>query len=103
MAKRARFGDWTKGIPTDVETWNVSYEFDVPGGPHDARTIKIKTDGGKRAAGRRVYWRLRKRFPSARITIRKLWREGETPSGLHLPKGYEWVDDEVGGKGKTSR
>jgi hypothetical protein len=47
--------------------------------------------------------RLVKTMPNAQVTIRRIWKPGQTPGGLYLPDGTEWIDDEVSGKGKKSQ
>jgi hypothetical protein len=100
MAKKARFGDWTQGEVKETTPYHVSYRVVGPSGQRYQGTIGVVVRGPKEAAGKKVHDRLRKRWPERGFTIeiRSIWKPGETPSGLALPPGTVWVDDEVGGK-----
>ncbi len=98
------FGDWHKGEKKETEVFNVSYSYSDPdSGRTGAQTIKIQTKEGKVGAGQRVVRQLKRTMPHAAITIRMIWKPKQTPGGLYLPDGIEWVDDEVKGKGKVSQ
>jgi hypothetical protein len=104
MTKQRTFGDWHKGEKRDSEVFNVSYSyFDPDSGLNDSRTVKVVTCLGEKGAGQRVVRQIKRGRPRAQVTIKRIWRPGESPSGLELPKGTEWIDDETSGKGRTSK
>lgn len=104
MSKERTFGDWHKGEKKEAETFNVSYSYSDPDSQMSgARTIKVLTKHGREGAGQRVVRQLKRTMPNARVTIRRIWKPGQTPGGLYLPDGIEWIDDEVQGKGKISQ
>ena len=104
MAKRARFGDWTKGQPKDTETWNISYSWSDSENPEWKGSGKVQVASrSQRGAKVRIVKQIQRRFPHARVTIRRCWRPGQTPGGIWLPRGVDWIDDEVEGKGRTPR
>jgi hypothetical protein len=103
VAKKARFGDWTKGEVRETTTFCVSYSVAFSDGTKSTSgTIKCVASS-KEEAGEKCVRKLKRRDSRARVQIRRIWEPGMTPGGLYLPAGVEWVDDEVEGKGKTSR
>ena len=98
MAKKARFGDLTVGEVKEATAFNVSYSVVSGNRMKMSGTIGVVVKGDKEMAGKRGFKRLVKRWPEDSIRIRMIWKPGETPSGLVLPKGTAWVDDEVKGK-----
>ena len=99
MAKKARFGDWTKGEVRETTTWNVSYSVSFSDGKSTSGKVQVICHT-REQAGKRVVSLIKRRDPQARVTVRRIWAIGETPGGLHLPSGLEWVDSEIEGKHK---
>lgn len=97
--KKARFGDWTKGPVEENTTFNVSYRVWFSDGTKTSGKIQVICPT-KEVAGQRVVRQLKRRDPRAEVEVRRIWEKGKTPGGLYLPSGYEFVDDEIEGKGK---
>jgi len=102
--KERTFGDWHKGKIGESEAFFVSYSYSDPdSNMTDSRTVKVLTKQGKKGAGERVVRQIKRRYPRARVTVRRIWKPGMSPGGIYLPPGFEWIDDGVKGKGKKSQ
>ena len=97
--KKARFGDWTKGVVRETTTFNVSYSVWFSDGQKASGKVQVVCHT-REQAGERVVFMLKRRDPRARVQVRKIWEPGKTPGGLVLPSGLEFVDDEIEGKHK---
>ena len=99
MAKKARFGDWTKGDVRETTTFNVSYSLRFTDGKKTSGKVQVICET-REQAGRRVQRMLRRNPRVEGITVKQIWEVGKTPGGLYLPPGIEFIDDEVDGKHK---
>lgn len=95
-----KLGDWGKGERRESENFFVSYSYSLPDGRSGSGTVEIVTEHGREGAGTRCVRQIKRKWPTAAVIVRQIWQKGRSPGGIYLPKGFEWIDDEVEGRRK---